>query len=152
MTSKLKLSLDEQLCFALYAATNAVTRSYRPRLDAIGLTYPQYLVMLVLWQDGAHPIRHIAARLNLPSHAITPLLDRLQAAGFIQRDAHKSDRRITTITLTEKGAALEHDAALEQHEVACATGLEPEALNKLRDELRAMVEHMEGDLEKQPTA
>lgn len=152
LTTRLKLSLDAQLCFALYAATNAVTRSYRPRLDSIGLTYPQYLVMLVLWQDGSHPIRHIAERLNLAPHAITPLLDRLQEAGLIERTAHESDRRVTTIALTKKGADLEHDAALKQHEVACATGLEPKALDKLREDLRAVVEHMEGELAKQPDA
>lgn len=146
MPKPLKLSLDAQLCFALYAATNAVTRSYRPRLDALGLTYPQYLVMLVLWQDGTHPIGHIARRLKLPPNAVTPLLDRLQDAGFVRREADKTDRRVTRIALTVEGAALEHAAALEQRDVACETGLEPKALDKLRDELHAMTEHMEGEM------
>ena len=128
-----------------------MTRSYRPRLNAIGLTYPQYLVMLVLWQDGSHSIRHIAARLNLASSAITPLLDRLEEAGFARRESGGTDRRVIKVSLTEAGKALEHDAALAQREVACATGLEPDALEELRDQLRAMVEDMEGEMATQPT-
>jgi len=146
MPERLFLRLDDQLCFALYAATNAVTRAYRPRLEAIGLTYPQYLVMLVLWQDGASPVRHIAARLNLPPNGVTPILDKLEAAGFVRRTRGEGDRRVVTVTPTESGAALEHEAALEQHDVACATGLAPDALKHLREELRAVVVHMEGAL------
>lgn len=104
-----KLRLDEQLCFALYAATNAVTRAYRPRLARLGLTYPQYLVMLTLWQDGRQQINRIADRLSLASNAITPLIDRLEAAGFVARVRDAQDRRAICIALTETGTRLEHD-------------------------------------------
>lgn len=72
------LCLDDQLCFALYAATHAITRRYRPLLQEIGLTYPQYLVMLIVWQEDCATVGHIARRLELDSHAVTPLVDRLQ--------------------------------------------------------------------------
>jgi len=150
MPDRLFLRLDDQLCFALYAATNAVTRAYRPRLEAIGLTYPQYLVMLVLWQDGASPVRHIAARLNLPPNGITPILDKLDSAGFVTRERGEGDRRVVTVAPTETGAALEQAAAVEQDGVVCATGLVPEDLDRMRGELRAMVVHMEGALATQP--
>ena len=150
MPDRLFLRLDDQLCFALYAATNAVTRAYRPRLEAIGLTYPQYLVMLVLWQDGAGPVRHIAARLNLPPNGITPILDKLESAGFATRERGEGDRRVVTVALTESGAALEHAAAIEQNGVVCATGLVPGDLERMRDDLRAVVAHMEGALATQP--
>jgi len=110
------LRLDDQLCFALYAATNAVTRSYRARLETVGLTYPQYLVMLVLWQDGPSPISHIAARLSLAPNAITPLLDKLEKIALVKRKRNEADRRVIRIELTEKGVELEHETALKQHQ------------------------------------
>lgn len=138
-----KLRLDDQLCFALYAATNAVTRAYRPRLEPIGLTYPQYLVMLVLWQDGERPTARIAERLGLPANAITPLLDRLEASGLVRRRRCGSDRRIVHVGLTSKGLELEFAASAVQQSVACQTRLEPDALAELREALRALVREME---------
>lgn len=146
MDERYTLRLDDQLCFALYAATNAVTRSYRSRLEAVGLTYPQYLVMLVLWQDGPAPISHIAARLSLAPNAITPILDKLEKAGLAKRKRNETDRRVICVTLTDKGTELEHDTAFNQHEVACDTGLSPDGLDTLREELRALIERMEGKL------
>ncbi|MHA6344733.1 MarR family winged helix-turn-helix transcriptional regulator [Roseivivax sp. CAU 1761] len=139
-----RLRLDDQLCFALYAATNAVTRAYRPRLEALGLTYPQYLVMLVLWQDGPRRMREIGARLALPANAITPLVDRLEAAGWVARRAVAGDRRAVEIALTPAGAALEAEASRAQMQVECETGLDPAALALLRAELRSLAARMEG--------
>lgn len=131
------LRLDDQLCFALYAATHAVTRRYGPLLDALGLTYPQYLVMLVLWQDGPTTVGGIARRLELASHAVTPLADRLETAGLVHR--HRgADRREVVVDLTGAGADLEDAAARVQAEVACATGLAPDDLADLRRRLRAL--------------
>lgn len=138
-----KLRLDDQLCFALYAATNAVTRAYRPLLREINLTYPQYLVMLVLWQDGDGPTGHIANRLSLPPNAVTPLLDRLEANGFVKRQRDGNDRRIVHVTLTPEGAALERAAAQAQADVECRTLLKPDDLATLRQELKELVERME---------
>ncbi|MEJ7705518.1 MAG: MarR family winged helix-turn-helix transcriptional regulator [Geodermatophilaceae bacterium] len=136
------LRLDDQLCFALYAATNAVTRAYRPLLEQIGLTYPQYLVMLVLWQDGAHAVHEIAARLALPAHALSPLLARLERAGLVTRRRSSSDHRVVRVRLTAVGADLEAAAGRAQRDVACQTQLDPAALAELREELHELVARM----------
>ncbi|MCD2471770.1 MarR family transcriptional regulator [Jiella sp. MQZ9-1] len=138
MTSPDKLRLDDQLCFALYAATNAVTRAYRPLLQDLDLTYPQYLVMLVLWQDGRSTSRDISDRLQLTANAISPLLDRLEQASLIERERDRTDRRVVHIDLTERGIALERSAAEAQKAVVCRTGLDVDELDRLRDELMAL--------------
>ena len=98
-----KLSLDDQLCFALYAATNAITRSYRPGLDLLGITYPQYLLLLCLWQDGPSTTGAIARRLALAPNAITPLVDRLERGGFVERHRDEGDRRVVHRVAHEGG-------------------------------------------------
>lgn len=132
-----QLRLDDQLCFALYAATNAVTRAYRPLLGEIGLTYPQYLVMLTLWQDGPAPVGRIARRLELDSHAVSPLLHRLESAGLVRR-RRGVDRRQVLVEATERGDDLEAAASRAQAQVACATGLTSLELADLRGRLRAL--------------
>lgn len=139
------LRLDDQLCFALYAATNAVTRAYRPLLEELGLTYPQYLVMLVLWQDGPKPVNGIARRLGLAQNAITPLVDRLEQAGLAERVRGERDRRVVQVRPTREGRDLEVSTAWAQHTVECRTELEPRDLERLRDELMDLVERMEGE-------
>ncbi len=136
------LRLDNQLCFALYAATNAVTRAYRPLLAAHDLTYPQYLVMLVLWQDGPSTSGRIAKRLCLAPNAITPLVDRLLVQNLVERVREDNDRRVVTIRTTEKGDALEESVSLAQQSVECRTGLGPHALARLREELIALTAKM----------
>ncbi len=136
------LALDDQLCFALYAATNAIVRAYRPLLAGIGLTYPQYLLMLVLWQDGDRAVHELAERLALPAHAMSPILDRLQAAGLLVRRRTAPDRRVVHVQLTPAGDELRTAAARVQDEVACATRLAPDALATLRSELQALARGM----------
>ncbi|SFL58216.1 MarR family winged helix-turn-helix transcriptional regulator [Methylorubrum salsuginis] len=140
---KRRLRLDDQLCFALYAATNAVVRAYRPLLGELGLTYPQYLVMLALWQDGAAPAHTLAARLQLGASAITPLVDRLEAAGLVTR-ARGTDRRVVLVALTEAGRRLEEKVAVAQQAVVCRTGLEEDSLAALRQELKALADRIAG--------
>lgn len=137
-----RLRLDDQLCFALYAATNAVTRSYRPLLGALGLTYPQYLVMLVLWQDGATSVRGIADQLQLGASAITPMVDQLETAGLATRVRSNTDRRVVVVVLTEAGRKLEAAAAAVQEAVVCRTGLSEQALATLRSDLNALVDRI----------
>ncbi|MEL6299381.1 MAG: MarR family transcriptional regulator [Pseudomonadota bacterium] len=137
------LRLDDQLCFALYAATHAVTRSYRPKLQAVGLTYPQYLVMLALWQDGAQPMGQLAQRLHLAPNAITPLIDRLEVQEFVARAPSESDRRTVVIKLTPRGKRMEKVAAEIQSDVVCETGLSRTRLNALRESLKSLVDDME---------
>ena len=147
MTSGKRLRLDDQLCFALYAATNAVVRAYRPLLADIGLTYPQYLVMLALWQDGALTIREIASRLQLAPSAITPLVDHLEDGGFAVRARDDAaDRRRVRVLPTEAGRALERAAARAQEAVACRTGLDDAGLDALRNDLHALVLRIVADL------
>ncbi len=129
--------LDDQLCFALYAATHAITRRYRPLLAEIGLTYPQYLVMLSLWQDGPAPVGRIAERLELDSHAVTPLVERLEVAGLVRRD-RGTDRRRVVVSATGLGRDLRAAAEAVQARVACETGLDPDDLADLRERLRAL--------------
>ncbi len=143
------LRLDDQLCFALYAATNAITRSYRPLLGEIGLTYPQYLVMLALWQDGPAPVGRIARRLELDSHAVSPLVDRLEAAGLVARRPG-ADRRQVLVGATEAGRDLETVAARVQARVACDTGLAPLELADLRRRLRDLAAQLAPDLRPSP--
>jgi DNA-binding MarR family transcriptional regulator len=88
--TEVRLRLDDQLCFALYAATNTVTRAYRPRLRELGLTYPQYLTLMALWQHGTGTGSKLAQRLDLPAHAMTPVLQLLEQAGLIEAPAQPS--------------------------------------------------------------
>ncbi|WP_267421462.1 MarR family transcriptional regulator [Methylobacterium sp. GC_Met_2] len=141
VSKKSRLKLDDQICFALYAATNAVVRAYRPLLGERGLTYPQYLVMLALWQDGASPIHSLAERLQLGSNAITPLVDRLEAAGFVTR-ARGTDRRVVFVALTEAGRLLEVELAVAQQDIACRTGLSEGDLADLRQDLKDLADRV----------
>ena len=145
MTEKRRLRLDDQLCFALYAATNAITRTYRPLLQEIGLTYPQYLVMLVLWQDGELSVQGIARRLGLSSNAVTPLLDRLVDGGLVLRRRDTEDRRVIRIAATRRGADLERAAFEAQQAVVCRTELPPDDFAVLREELLALARRMGGE-------
>lgn len=140
MTSPLQL--QDQLCFALYAATNAVTRAYRPLLSGIGLTYPQYLVLMVLWEHGEMPVHEIAEHLQLPPHALSPLVRRLEEAGLVDRSPSSTDRRVVTVALTDAGADLHDEAAEAQDQVVCRTGLEPDDLDALRETLHELVRRM----------
>ncbi|SNY92420.1 DNA-binding transcriptional regulator, MarR family [Cohaesibacter sp. ES.047] len=105
------LPLDEQLCFTLYSASLAMTQLYKPLLDPIGLTYPQYLVMLILWEKDGLTLKQIGARLGQKSGALTPVLKRLQEDDLITREKSKSDERALDIHLTAKGHALSEKAA-----------------------------------------
>lgn len=113
------LKLGNQLCFALYAATNAITRAYRSRLSEVGLTYPQYLVMMVLWQTDGVPVKTLAQQLQLDSATVTPLLKRLEAAGFVRRQRSSEDERVVRIHLSDQGRHLQPRVAEMQKAVAC---------------------------------
>ena len=137
-----RLRLDDQLCFALYAATNAVVRAYRPLLRELDLTYPQYVALMVLWQDGSHSVGELAGRLDLPGHALTPVLRRLEAAGLVLRRRSAVDSRSVVVELTPAGRALEPAAAAVQRQVVCATGLSSESLAALRDDLHDLADDL----------
>ena len=100
------LRLETQLCFPLYATSRLVTRLYQPLLEPIGLTYPQYIVLMILWEDAPCPVSQISERALLNTNTLTPLLKRLEQLGFIQRQRRASDERVVEISLTPAGAAL----------------------------------------------
>jgi MarR family transcriptional regulator, organic hydroperoxide resistance regulator len=136
--------LDEQLCFALYAASRAMTGYYRPLLDRIGLTYPPYLVMLVLWERGNTTVTGIGQALQLETGTLSPLLQRLEALGFVRRTRQLDDKRSVLVALTPEGQALEQDVAGTQKRVGLASGLSRaenaalhEALHGLTGRLRS---------------
>lgn len=134
--------LDDQLCFALYAATNAVTRAYRPHLKDLGLTYPQYLVLLVLWEHRVCRLGEIADELFLATHAVSPIIDRLEEAGLVRRVPDEADGRVVNVELTKAGAAMETDAAAVQEAVRCATQLGDREVVRLRTDLRSLLDGM----------
>ncbi len=141
----LGLELDNQLCFALYAATNAVTRMYRPLLAQVGMTYPQYLVMLVLWQEGPRPIGKIADRLRLGPSAVVPLVDQLQRNGFVQRRKDANDRRMVFIELTDAGHEVERQVADARQMVVCRLGLSDDEIAALRTELTDLTSRIDAN-------
>lgn len=121
--SESSLLLDDQMCFALYAAQRALTNRYRPLLEELDLTYPQYLVMLALWEHGALPIKTLGTLLQLDYGTLTPLLKRLQAHGLIRRERQASDERSVQITLTEQGVELRERARTIPAAIGEAVGL-----------------------------
>lgn len=129
------LALDNQFCFALYSASHAMTRSYKPMLERLGLTYPQYLVMLVLWEQDAILVKEIGARLFLDSGTLTPLLKRLEANGLVGRARDPHDERQVRITLSATGRELRHQAEEIPCQVLCASGQQISALEKIRKDL-----------------
>ena len=135
-----RLQLDDQLCFAIYVANNALTRAYRPLLRELGITYPQYLTLVALWQHGPATVHEIAEYLDLPANALTPLLQRLETAGLVVRRRSPRDGRALLVQLTSAGVQLEASAAAVQRAVGHATGLSPQTLGALRDELHDLAD------------
>jgi DNA-binding MarR family transcriptional regulator len=132
------LALENQFCFALYSASHAMTKTYKPLLDALGLTYPQYLVMLVLWEQDGILVKDIGSRLFLDSGTLTPLLKRLEAGGLLARNRDPHDERQVRISLTEAGRALRLQAQAIPEQVLCASGQQLGALGRLRSELSSV--------------
>jgi DNA-binding MarR family transcriptional regulator len=141
------LQLDDQLCFALYSASRAVIRAYAPLLQPLGLTYPQYLVLLVLWQRDGASVKQLGERLALDSGTLTPLLQRLERQGLVERRRGDDDERVVHIHLTAAGRALRSKARKIPTELACRAGYDLESdrvrdLVRLRDELTALARRL----------
>lgn len=130
------LALDDQLCFALYAASRAMTARYRPILDELDLTYPQYLVMLVLWDDGTSTVSQLGAKLRLDSGTLSPLLKRLESRGLITRTRRTDDERSVDVELTPEGVALRDKAMAVPPQIGGLLGDLDHV--KLRGELREL--------------
>ncbi|WP_306324197.1 MULTISPECIES: MarR family winged helix-turn-helix transcriptional regulator [unclassified Streptomyces] len=133
------LRLDRQICFSLNAASRAFGGVYRTLLKDLGLTYPQYLVMLVLWEaapdEGPLPVKRLGERLRLDSGTLSPLLKRLEANGLVRRERSATDERSVTVALTDSGARLREPAATVPRRIASATGLDLQEIEDLRSRL-----------------
>ena len=140
------LLLDHQLCFALYAASLAMTKLYKPLLEPLGLTYPQYLVMLVLWQVDGLTVSQLGERLALDSGTLTPLLKRLEASGMVQRLRDAADERRVLLQLTPAGRALTSRAVRVPQAIAAASRCEPSELSELTSRLQALRQRLSGSL------
>lgn len=136
-------TVDDQLCFALYSASLALTKAYRPILEALDLTYPQYLVMLCLWQGDGLAVRDIGDRLHLDSGTLTPLLKRLEARGLLSRSRDAADERRVLIALTDAGRALGRQAAAIPPKVLRAAGLSAREAAEERGRLQALRDRLE---------
>ncbi|MFI1357331.1 MarR family winged helix-turn-helix transcriptional regulator [Streptomyces sp. NPDC020898] len=132
--------LDDQLCFALYAAQRAMTAAYRPLLDELGLTYPQYLVLLVLWERGEVTVKELGAALHLDYGTVSPLLKRLEAAGLVRRERSARDERSVSIGVTGRGEELRERAARVPGALLAATELGGGEVARLRGELWELAE------------
>jgi len=139
-------TLDEHLCFAIYAAGHAFNRFYKPLLAKLDLTYPQYLVLVVLWENDEQTVGEIGERLALESSTLTPLLKRMEIAGMVRRERDPDDERQVRVRLTKKGRQLQAGAAMLQPCVIDASGMRVEDLRALKTQvatLRAAIERAE---------
>ena len=143
------LALDNQVCFALYAANRALTARYRPLLADLELTYPQYLVMLVLWEQGTAGkttrVSDLGRRLRLDTGTLTPLLKRLAERGLVERQRSTLDERVVTLTLTDAGWSLREKAKAVPERLLCGVGVAPERLKALRQELTDLLTALEDE-------
>ncbi|MFJ3302756.1 MarR family winged helix-turn-helix transcriptional regulator [Streptomyces sp. NPDC086549] len=129
------LHLDRQICFSLHAASRAFNSVYRVILKDLGLTYPQYLVLLVLWEHGDLPVKKLGEHLRLDSGTLSPLVKRLEGAGLVRRERSTRDERSVDVRLTEEGAALRERALQVPRRIAAATGFGIDDIDDLRERL-----------------
>ncbi|MCV2348206.1 MarR family transcriptional regulator [Paucibacter sp. Y2R2-4] len=145
-SSDTMMQLDQQLCFALYASSLAMTKAYKPLLEPLGLTYPQYLVMLVLWEsDGIH-VSQLGERLSLDSGTLTPLLKRMESNGWLRRQRAQEDERRVEVFLTEHGQSLKAAARPIPGILACASDCSLKELQELTQRLHQLKQQMQSFL------
>ncbi len=137
-----ELLLENQICFAVYSAAHAFAQAYKSHLDPMGLTYPQYLVMLLLWEQDGRSVNELGQPLHLDSGTLTPLLKRMEKAGLVTRQRDTKDERIMRIHLTDHGRSLRERARAIPSAMLCASGLELDGLMALRDEVKALGQNL----------
>lgn len=140
-----QLRLENQLCFPLYAASRLVIQAYQPHLDKLGITYLQYLVLMVLWETDSIPVSEITRRLILNTNTITPVLKRMEAQGIIKRQRSEEDERKVIVTLTPKGKELQIEAASIPEKLVAGLvsgNIEMEALQTLKDQLYVIIHYL----------
>ena len=140
-----KLKLDKQLCFRLYAASRLITQAYRPYLDKLGVTYPQYLVLMVLWETDELPVNDIAKRLALETNTVTPLIQRMEREGIVNRTKGKVDTRQTIVSLTAHGKELREqsvgipDCMLD---ILCGHGVQESSISEILPLLDELIDSL----------
>ena len=144
MADEAPLRLQDHLCFAIYAAAHAFGQAYRPYLEPHGLTYPQYLVLLQLWERDDRTVRELGDGLFLDSGTLTPMLKRMEAAGWVARRRDPRDERVVRVTLTAKGEALRRQARAIPEALGCAARMTPEEMAPLRDSLTLLASRLRG--------
>ncbi|GCE08079.1 MarR family winged helix-turn-helix transcriptional regulator [Dictyobacter aurantiacus] len=137
-----KVHISDMLCFALYSASRAAIDAYRPLLDELGLTYPQYLVMLVLWERQSCSVKDLGQLLHLDSGTLSPLLKRLEGVGYIARQRRHSDQRVVDIVLTEEGSNLKMLASPIPQKISCQYGIEYGEYRDLLERLKKLTDHL----------
>tara|TARA_A100001011_G_C14308417_1_gene844352 strand:+ start:134 stop:595 length:462 start_codon:yes stop_codon:yes gene_type:complete len=142
------LVLDHQLCFAIYSANNSVIRAYKSELKKFGITYTQYLVLLVLWEVKNAPVNYIATRLKLDPGSLSPVLKRMQKSNLISKIRKKEDERSVIVTLTSQAKELEDEVAEIQQKVSCDTGLSASEYESLRDSVKELLENLDQENKK----
>jgi DNA-binding MarR family transcriptional regulator len=141
------LCLDNQVCFSLYSATNAMVRAYRPLLEKLDLTYPQYLAMMVLWQSDGISVKHLGNALHLDSGTLTPLLKRLEAKGMVIRGRSELDERVRVLHVTDAARTLKLAAEKVPEQMMCQLRISVEKLTQLKllcDEIYTDLTHSKG--------
>ncbi|WP_027109137.1 MarR family winged helix-turn-helix transcriptional regulator [Lacticigenium naphthae] len=137
------LKLDNQVCFPLYAATREITKRYRPILKELGVTYPQYLVLMVLWESGQLSVKEMGARLHLDSGTLTPMLKRMEQQKLVDRRRSGEDERVVVVELTAKGKEAETVAECIPEQILAQTNLTEAEMVELRRLLNKMLEPMD---------
>lgn len=145
------VGIDSQLCFALYSASRAMTAAYRPILAELNLTYPQYLVLLVLWEDERVTVSRLGERLHLDSGTLSPLLKRLELNGFVRRERSRDDERLVEVTLTPAGRRLEQRAQCIPAELGSVTGISEKQATDLRDAVRQLTDALSASSRREST-
>ena len=139
MSSSEFLKLENQLCFSLYASSRAITRMYRPFLEGLGITYPQYLVLLVLWDQKESTVKELSEKLDLDSGTLTPMLKRMEAQQLVQRKRSQEDERVVNIQITEAGLALYDKALCIPQSLLASSGLSPEEIYTFNEQLKRII-------------
>jgi len=152
MSNYENLMLNNQLCFALYASSNAIAKLFNQKLDKLGLTYTQFLVLLVLWETDGLSVKTLSSKLKLDSGTVTPILKRLEKADILSRKRNPNDERSVNVYLTEQGKSLEHEVADIQKKVACETELSESEFVELRSTLHGLLETMTEKLKENDAA
>ena len=142
-TAEMDLRLDKQLCFALYGAAHAFTRAYKPLLSPLGLTYPQYVVMMALWEEDDISVKALGEKVGLDSGTLSPLLKRLEQIGYVSRRRDVTDERLVFITLTETDRQLKHRAHDVFQSIGSQIGCDIGEIESLRDSLKRLKTQLE---------